>query len=103
MHTLWLAQQLLELLELLSLAVAATTQMRDDLVTVLRFLSESRRVDSHEECHVIEVALWGTRRYTLAPGYRLRVAPRAPAAQKVALAARPSRHLFVSSDETEKL
>jgi hypothetical protein len=31
-HTLWLAQQLLELLELLSLAVAATTQMRDDLM-----------------------------------------------------------------------
>lgn len=90
MHTLWLAQQLLELLELLSLAVAATTQMRDDLVTVLPFLSKSRRVDSHEECHVIELALWGTRRYTHAPGYKLSRAARAPRRREKGAAA-PSR------------
>lgn len=93
MHTLWLAQQLLELLELLSLAVAATTQMRDDLVTVLPFLSKSRRVDSldsHEECHVIELALWGTRRYTRAPGYKLSRAARAPRRREKGAAA-PSR------------
>ena len=82
MHTLWLAQQLLELLELLSLAVAATTQMRDDLVTVLPFLSKSRRVDSHEECHVIELALWlgHAPLHAAAPGYKLSRAARAPAA-----------------------
>ena len=103
MHTLWLAQQLLELLELLSLAVAATTQMRDDLVTVLPFLSKSRRVDSHEECHVIELALWGTRRYTHAPGYKLSRAARAraPAARKGgsgAVARTAQAHLSACAD-----